>query len=193
MKIRIAKHARWFLQNVHRKIADGTFTLLQHIHRRFAEEALGHARRGSRRNRFMPTRRACLATWRLSVSCSSPCASETCVCTASLSGRLSATTATTQALRQTPSFASETATGSPPKSNSAAVVAAPVARAVANALDALAALSAAVARCADTRNVRDVARITGLPRQTVHRWRTQPPAAARLAQVRDALRDASCG
>ncbi|MXV86121.1 MAG: helix-turn-helix domain-containing protein [Acidimicrobiales bacterium] len=60
---------------------------------------------------------------------------------------------------------------------SAAVVAALVARAVANALDALTALSAAVAECTDTRSVRDIARITGLPCPTVHRWKTEPQAS----------------
>ena len=65
--------------------------------------------------------------------------------------------------------------------------------AVSGALDALTALSAAVAEGADAHSVRDVARITGLPRQTVHRWKTEPPGAKRLAQVRDALRDAGCG
>lgn len=65
--------------------------------------------------------------------------------------------------------------------------------AVEHALTALAKLSAAVAACADTRTVRDVARITGLPRQTVHRWKTEPPGQARLQTVRDALHDAGCG
>ena len=42
-------------------------------------------------------------------------------------------------------------------------------------------------------SVRDVARITGLPRQTVHRWKTEPPGQKRLTAVRDALQDAGCG
>jgi len=65
--------------------------------------------------------------------------------------------------------------------------------AVADALAALAALSDAVAACADAHSIRDVARITGLPRQTVHRWKTDPPGRQRIAAVRDALHDAGCG
>lgn len=65
--------------------------------------------------------------------------------------------------------------------------------AVEHALQALAKLSAAVAECADAHSVRDVARITGLPRQTVHRWKTEPPGQKRLTAVRDALQDAGCG
>ena len=65
--------------------------------------------------------------------------------------------------------------------------------AVEHALQALAKLSEAVAACADAHSVRDVARITGLPRQTVHRWKTEPPGQKRLTAVLDALQDAGCG
>ncbi len=68
-----------------------------------------------------------------------------------------------------------------------------VAAAAQDAQDALQALAAALAECAETHSVRDVARITGLPPQTVHRWRTQPPGLARIAAVRQALHDAGCG
>ena len=62
--------------------------------------------------------------------------------------------------------------------------------AVEHALQALTALTSAVGGCADTRTVRDVARITGLPRQTVHRWKTDPPPGRKRLQ---AVRDAGCG
>ena len=52
----------------------------------------------------------------------------------------------------------------------------------------------AMAACAGDHIVRDVARITGLPLQTVHRWKTEPPPGQeRLQAVRENLRDASCG
>ena len=50
-----------------------------------------------------------------------------------------------------------------------------------------------MAACADAHSFRDVARITGLPRQTVHRWKTEPPGQKRLTAVLDNLRDAGCG
>ena len=80
-----------------------------------------------------------------------------------------------------------------PEAADATLPAHAVAAAAEAALDALTALSAALAQCAEAHSVRDVARITGLPPQTVHRWRTQPPGLARIAAVRQALKDAGCG
>ena len=65
--------------------------------------------------------------------------------------------------------------------------------AVQRAIDALQDLAATVARSADASTVRRTAHLMGLPRNTLHRWRTDPPGLARLIEVRQALRDNNAG